>query len=226
MNLKKLVFIVGLGSFAITTHAQRSGWEGSYNRLGLKGGVNHFNILTDDVDITPKVSWVAGFTTRSSFYNDIQFIYGITFYDLRLEMSGRERIENSTASEAIPYNMIGVQGNFFGSYKILGHHLSVEAGPVVQVNGKLDPRQDRELYYVGNYDIQAIDLEDVSPLNINAAAGVSGGFEKLKFWVVYQYGINNIFGGLKDGELRATDPDVPNFKGNISMLSGGIVVFL
>ena len=152
--------------------------------------------------------------------------YGISFYDFNFDISGREKIETTTATEEIPFNMIGVQGYFFGSYKLFGHHLSLEAGPVLQVNGRLEPRQDRELYYLKNYDIQAVDIKKISPFNVNAAVGASGGFETLKFWLVYQYGINNMFGRLNNEGLQETDASVPSLEGRMSMISGGIVVFL
>lgn len=225
MIIKKTYTILVIIFISFAVNAQR-GWEGSYNRLGLQGGVNHFNIITDDLDVTGKTSWTAGFTTRSSFYNEFQFVYGISFYDFNVDIAGRQKIEETTASEEIPYNMIGVQGYFLGSYKLLGHHLSLEAGPVLQVNGRLEARQDKELYYLGNYDIQAIDIEKVSPFNANMAVGASGGFETLKFWVLYQYGINNMLGRLKDEGLQEKDPSVPSWDGRMSMISGGIVVFL
>ena len=225
MILKKTYLLVLITLVSFSAHAQR-GWEGSYNRLGIQAGVNHFNIITDDFDVTAKTSWTAGFTTRSSFYNDFQFVYGISFYDFNVDIAGREKIELSSNSKAIPFNMIGVQGYFFGSYKLFGHHLSLEAGPVLQVNGRLEPRQDRELYYVGSYDIQGVDMKKVSPFNVNAAIGASGGFETLKFWLVYQYGINNMLGKLNKQDLEQKDPSVSSLQGRMSMISGGIVVFL
>lgn len=225
MNLKKILFFLALTALSFQADAQRV-WDGSYNRFGLQGGVNHFNIQTDQLDINPGISWTAGFHSRASYYNDFQFIYGINFYDFKFTMDGREKIETLVADQEIEYNMIGVQINFFGSYKILGHNLSVEAGPVVQVNGKLDARQDKEYWYLGDYDIQAINIEKVSPFNVNLAAGLSGGFERLKLWVQYQYGVNNILKGVQDEDLQEIDPSVPEMKGHISMLAGGIIVFL
>ncbi|MGB7842683.1 MAG: outer membrane beta-barrel protein [Salinimicrobium sp.] len=225
MNLRKILLFLGLLTVSIHADAQRI-WEGSYNRFGLQGGVNQFNIQTNQLDINPGISWTAGFHSRASFYNDFQIVYGVNFYDFKLTMDGREKIENPEADREIEYNMIAVQINFFGSYKLLGHNLSLEAGPVVQVNGKLDARQDKEYWYLGNYDIQAINIEKISPINVNLAAGISGGFEQLKLWVQYQYGLNNMLKGLQDEGLQEIDPGVSKMKGHMSMLAGGIIVFL
>ena len=225
MSLRKILILITLITVSFQADAQRI-WEGSYNRFGLQGGVNQFYIQTNQLDINPGISWTAGFHSRASFYDDFQFIYGVTFYDFKLTMDGREKIETLVADQEIEYNMIGVQINFFGSYKILDHNLSIEAGPVVQVNGKLDARQDKEYWYLGNYDIQAINVEKVSPFNVNLAAGISGGFEQFKLWVQYQYGLNNILKGVQDEGLQEIDPTLPKMKGHISMLAGGIIVFL
>ncbi|GAB2762516.1 hypothetical protein [Salinimicrobium soli] len=225
MDLKKILLFTGIVFISFASNAQRI-WEGSYNRLGVQGGVNYFNILTDDLEIQARPSWTAGFTTRASFYNEFQFIYGINFYDFKVDMDGRTKLEETSPKSTIEYNMIGVQANFFGSYKMLGNSLSVEAGPVIQVNGKLNARQDKEYYYLAGYDIQAIDIEKVSPFNVNLAAGISGGLETLKFWLQYQYGINNILNGVNDEGLKEKDASVPDFKGHISMLAGGITIFL
>lgn len=225
MNIKKLLLLGSILLLAFNSQAQRKIWDGQYVRLGLQGGVNYFNINTDQLRVQPAVSWTAGFTTRASFYNDFQFIYGINFYDLNVKIDGREKIE-ATELEPLDFNMIAVQGNFFGSYKLIGHNLSIEAGPVVQVNGKLDARQDIEYYYLGDYDIEAIKFEKVSAFNVNFAVGLSGGFEAVKFWVQYQHGLNNIFKSLKDEDLQEIDPDLPSLRGHISMVSGGITMFL
>ncbi|WZL90512.1 outer membrane beta-barrel protein [Salinimicrobium sp. 3283s] len=226
MDLKKVILLMGILCFTLNSQAQRKIWDGEYNRLGLQGGVNNFNITTDELGVTSKTSWTAGFTTRASFYNNWQFVYGINFYDFRVDIDGREKIETTSQASPIEYNMIGVQGNFFASYKLIDHYLSIEAGPVVQVNGKMEARQDKELYYVGDYDITATDIEDVSTFNFNLAVGLSGGWESLKLWAQYQYGINNFLKGLNDENLQETDASVPSFKGSMSIIAGGITFYL
>lgn len=226
MNLKMMLFCAGIMLFSLQTNAQRRMWDGEYNRLGLQAGANRFNIITDDLSIDPKISWTAGFTTRASFYNDFQFVYGINFFDFNVDIQGREKMETLEASEMIPHNMIAVQLNFFGSYKLYDHYLSIEAGPVVQVNGKLEARQDRELWYVSTYDVQAMDIEKVSPFNVNLAVGLTGGLETVKFWVQYQHGINNVLNGLNDEGLQDLDADFPELKGNMSIIVAGITMYL
>ncbi len=226
MDLKKILLFAGILFFSLNSQAQRRLWDGEYNRLGLQGGVNQFNIMTDDLQVSPKMSWTAGFITRASFYRDFQFVYGMNFYDFRVDINGREKLELTSPEKPIEYNMIGVQGSFFGSYKIIDHYLSVEAGPVVQVNGKMEARQDKELYYVGNYNLNATDIENVSTFNFNLAVGLSGGWEAVKLWAQYQYGVNNLLKGLDDEGLQEKDSDAPSFSGKMSIIAGGVTFYL
>ena len=77
MDLKKIAIFAGIICLSFSANAQRQIWDGQYNRLGIQAGVNYFNIVTNDLPISPKLSWTAGFTTRASFYNDFQFESGV-----------------------------------------------------------------------------------------------------------------------------------------------------
>lgn len=223
--MKKLMILCFL-IFSFSSHAQSRMWEREYNRLGLQAGINHFDIHTGNFDIQAKTSWTAGFTGRASYYNNFQLIYGLKFFDFNAEIRGRQYIEDETASEQIQFNMIGVQANFFGSYKIIGNYLSVEAGPVLQVNGKFEPRQDKEFFFVEEYDVEAGQIENVSPVNFNVAAGISGGFDRVKFFAQYQYGVNNFLNGLNDEGLEEQDSRATDFSGNLVIITAGAIFFL
>lgn len=225
MDIKKCLFLLAVMLFSTFSYGQRI-WDGEYNRLGLQAGANRFGIHTGNFGVEPGTSWTAGFSNRANYYNDFQIIYGISFFDFNGTVRGREWIDEEVANRTIEYNMIGVQAAILGSYKIISNYLSVEAGPVIQVNGKFKPRQDKEFFYVEEYDIVATDLEKVSPVNFNVAAGLSGGFETVKFYAQYQYGINNFLNGLNDEGLQEVDARARDFSGNLSIITAGIIVFL
>ncbi len=225
MYLKKILVLCMIISFPWICSGQGM-WYGEYDRLGLQAGMNSFNIVSGDLPISAGISWTAGFTGRSFFYEDFQFAYGINFFDFQNTVAGRVRADPASDYSDIEYNMIGVQGNFFGSYKILDHFLSVEAGPVIQVNGDFNARQDKELYYIQDYNLQAIDIEEVSTFNFNFAIGLTGGFESVKLWVQYQRGLNNILKGLNDNQLGDRDPGAADLRGHVSLFMAGVVMFL
>ncbi|MFD0977238.1 hypothetical protein [Salinimicrobium gaetbulicola] len=226
MNLQRFLILTGILCLPFMSSGQRL-WDGEYNRLGLQAGINHFTIQTSEpLPISSGISWTAGFTTWDSFYNDFMFIYGINFYDLKLTMDGRENEDPDSPYAEIPFTMLGVQANFFGSYKIVDHYLSIHAGPILQLNGKFDARQDAEYFTIEGFEANPIDLEEISKLNFNLAIGLAGGLEKVKLWVQYQYGVNNIFKKLTDDGLGEKDPKLENLTGHISMVTGGLIVFL
>lgn len=227
MNLSKIFLLVSICSISFFSNAQHRLWDGEYSRLGLQAGINHFSIQDDNMlPMTSGISWTAGFTTYDSFYNDFQFIYGINFFNNKLTMDGREKEAADSPYAEIPFNMIGVQANLFLSYKIVDQYFNIHAGPIVQVNGKFDARQDTEYFIIEGYDINPIDLEEISKVNFNLAAGLAGGLEKVKLWVQYQYGLNNIFKKLTDEGLGEKDARLEDLSGHISMITGGLIVFL
>lgn len=226
MRIRKILLLTIFFGSAFCTKAQRI-WDGEYNRLGLQAGVNHFNIRSDAFPVIPKMSWTAGFTTWDSFYNDFQFIYGINFFDFKMSMDGRTKKAPESPYAEIPFTMIGVQANFFGSYKIIQQYLSVQGGPILQINGKFDARQDTEYLFIDGYsELNPIDLEEISSVNFNLAIGISGGLEKVKLWLQYQYGVNNFFKKLTDDGLGEKEPSLSGLTGHLSIMTGGLIVFL
>lgn len=220
---KWVIFIIVL-CFSFTATAQRF-WDGENNRIGVQAGANQFTILTEDFPVSPLTSWTGGFTTRSDFHENFQWVYGITFFNMKSQITGREK-QDGEVYEQVDFNMTGVQANFFGSYKIWGDHWGFEGGPVLQLNGRYDARQDKDFYYIQGYDIQASDLKNVSAFNFNMAAVITGGFENFKLWVQYQYGINNFFRKLNEEGLESKDPDATNLNGHIRIISAGLAIYL
>jgi hypothetical protein len=203
--------------------AQRS-YHDSYNRLGIQVGATYGGIKSDDFNLSPKASYTAGLTTRASVYNDFLMIYGVNFYEFNTGMSGF--METASINDEIDFKAIGVQINLFAGHKIIGEHLSIEAGPILQINSKWTTEQQYEDYHLKGSTIQAKDLEDISKVNLNVAANISGGGKNVKLWLQYQYGITNTFKNLNNGELQKKDPRYTGLKGNLGLATAGIVVYL
>jgi hypothetical protein len=224
MNLKSLIFLVLTGLFITTGYAQRKFPPNSYNRLGVQGGVTYGNIHSKDFSFIDKLGYTAGLTTRATAGKNIFFIYGANFYEFN---TGLETLTpNSLEPEEIDFKTTGVQFNFFIGHKLIKEHLSFEMGPLLQINGKFTPEEGKENYSLKEYDLVASDLEEISRMNFSIAAGISGGFSKIKLWLQYQYGFSNLFNKLDYVELREKDPTVPGLKGNMRMAAAGIVFYL
>jgi len=204
--------------------AQRKLPANSYNWVGVQGGITYSKISSDDLDFNYETGYTGGFSTRATAGDHILFIYGINFFKAKTSMEVRE--VNTLEPRKINFNLSGAQINFFLGYRILGEHLSVELGPILQLSGKLTPDEGSENYGLRDYDTDVEVLENITKANMSLAAQISGGFPKLKLWVQYQYGISNMFGDIDlqtipEQESAAEDP-----RGTMRMATAGIVFYL
>lgn len=196
----------------------------SYNRLGLQGGVTYGGIKSSSVPTVERLGFTAGFTTRANTYENIIVVYGVNFFKLS---SAVQLVEKgaSTARE-IDFATTGVQLKLFGGYKLIGEHLSIQGGPVLQLNGKWKP----EAAYEGNRvegfnNLIASDLENISPLNLNVAGSLTTGFRSFKLSFQYQYGITNAFRSLNTAELQQKDSRATNLKGHMKFATAGLIFY-
>lgn len=219
MNFKSCFITIITLLFLQELSAQRN-YDG-YNFLGIYGGTTLFDINTDDLVTNSKMAFMAGFTTRGAFRNNFDLIYGISFHSAAIE------IESGTFSDEdfqnIGYTMQGVQINFLGSYNIVPKHLSVEFGPVININGKLKLDEDKYKDYIlsGYEALTANDIQDISKFNIHLAGGLTAGLKHFRVYGQYQYGLTNMLGNLNKNNLEKND-----FKGNSStIIFGGVIYF-
>ncbi len=219
MSLKKIIFVILTFLFIQQAFSQRN--FDHYNRLGLTAGYSLFDISTSDLTTKQTGGLMLGFTTRGAFRNNFDLIYGLNFLNTKVEVLGSNPT-SFTDTQYIEYTIPSVQINFLGSYNIIKHHLSLEFGPVLNVNGKMKVDSERyEDYILDGYDtLKATDIEDISPVNFLVAGGITGGLESFRATVQYQYGVTNMLGKLNDKDLENTD-----FKGNSSNIIFALVVY-
>ncbi|PHS62279.1 MAG: hypothetical protein COB12_10805 [Flavobacterium sp.] len=219
MSLKNLFFVTLTFLFIQNSFSQRN--FDHYNRLGLTGGYSLYDINTSDLNTKQGNGFMAGFTTRGAFRNNFDLIYGLSFYSNKVEIFGRDA-NNSFETQFIDYKIQGVQINFLGSYNIIRHHLSIEFGPILNISGKLKVDQERfEEYILDGYDsLKAVDIEEISPVNLHLMGGISGGMETFRVGVQYQYGVFNMLNKLNDKNLENT-----NFEGNSSTIIFSLFVY-
>lgn len=186
--------------------------------------MTYATILTDNFTYVPQPGFMGGLTTRANTFKKVIVIYGVNFFQLNSSMQVLEPTTSQLTE--IDFKSTGVQLNLFMGHKILGEHLSVEAGPVLQFNGKWSPEAGKEDYRLREYDLLASDIEDVSTINLNVAGNISAGFPGLKIWAQYQYGLTNMYGKLDMADLKNKDSRITNLRGNLGMAMAGIVVYL
>ena len=215
MCLKKALLVTVVLLIFSEISAQRN--YDDYNLLGLQAGVNFFNINTSDLVTEQQSGFGGGFTTRGSFRDNFDLIYGLTFLSTNIGVLGGPLTTSPSDKEFIKYNIPNAQLNFQGSLNIVKKHLSVEFGPILNVNGKMKlDNENFENYLIDGYTtIRAQDITDISTINVRLMGGLTAGIENFRITAHYQYGVTNILKKLNDQNLEKTD-----FEGH----SGTIVV--
>ncbi len=217
MSLKNLLFVTIAFVFIQTTSAQRN-FDQS-NHIGLSGGISLSDIQTDNFTTEQGGGYYLSFNTRGAFWNDFDLIYGIGFLQSEIGILGSD--VNSTNGnfdeQYIDYEMTGAQIKMLLSYNIIVNHLSVEAGPLLNVNGKLKlKRSGFEDFVLDGYEtLRAEDIQNVSRIHARVAAGVTAGITNFRLGVQYQYGLTNQFNRFNDNpDLEQSSAG--DFKGNTS----------
>ena len=220
MSLKFFFFVTFLLIIVSQSFSQRNYDE--YNRIGITGGFTLFDITTSDLNTKQGEGFMGGFTTRGSFRNGFDLIYGIGFFGTNVEIFAKKEI-TSIESQYIKYAINSVQINFLGSFNIVKNHLSLEFGPVINVNSKLKLDSDQfEDYILDGYTfLKAKEIQDISPVNFHLLGGLTAGIESFRLNVQYQYGLTNMLNKLNDQNLENTD-----FNGNSTTIVVSAIVYL
>jgi hypothetical protein len=223
ISLRNFCFVTITLIITTTVLAQRN--YNDYNRLGVQGGISLFDINTSNFVTEQQTGFAAGFTTRGSFRNNFDLLYGLTFFSNKIGISGAPVAESNTNKQFITYTIPNVQINFLGSYNIVKRHFSIEFGPILNVNGNMTVDSERlENYILDGYTtLRAQDIEDISPFNFHVMGGATLGLESFRLSAQYQYGLTNMFGKLADQNLE--NPSGDEFKGNSSTIVLVAVVY-
>ena len=221
MSLKNLFFVTLALLFFQEAISQRRRFE-EYNLLGVNGGATFFDIQTDNFTTEQGTGFFGGFTTRGTVYEALDLIYQLSFFNNEVGVLGRDPL-NPVNEQFLDYTISAAQLSILASVNLIRHHLTIELGPTVSVNGKMKLNTSgTENYILDGYStLRASDIEQISKVNFNVLGGVSTGVRNFRLSGHYQYGITNMFSALNDRDLENTQG---SFSGNSSMfmLSGTI----
>lgn len=216
-KMKKLALLFAL--FSISISIAQYGHRDS-NRIGISGGITSLDLLSDQFNAKPGQGWIAGLSLRGNYYNNWQMVYGMNFTDSNFSL------ESITGKE-IDYKLSAVQVYLVGSYMVIENHLTLEIGPVLQINGKLKiDEKDELLLLKDSPGLMAKDIININQISGNAMAGITAGVKNFRVNVNYQYGFINIMNNLnKKDELKLANGN-QRFRGNIGMLSAMLTIYL
>ena len=220
--MKKIFFAAVLIGFSITASAQY-GYRDS-NMIGLFGGINQFSLNTKNFDIKPEMGWNVGLSVRGNYYNDFDMVYAMQFSENDFSVATHNA---SFQAEDVKFKMPSAQISLMLSYKIVADHLSIELGPLIQINDKLHIKDEDKtntidgagLKYTG-LPVYAEDIIQVSHFNFYPTGGITAGIRNLRVNVQYQYGVTNFL-----SKVNSAETGVHGFKGTASIVSGNLIVY-
>ena len=215
--MKKLILFSVL-LFGVMTFAQHNRRDG--NRIGIMGGITQTTLKTSNFASKPATGWVAGMAVRGNYYNDFSAIFGMQFFENHFSVETLTPLLNKVD---VDYKTMGVQIRLLASYNLIKDHVSIDFGPVLQVNDKLKIDSKSDLNNVVGTFLTAKEITDVTKINGNFYVGISAGTKRIRAVVNYQYGLNNFLNNLnKTDELKLKNNN-SNFKGNLGIISGQLL---
>lgn len=189
------------------------------NGIGIQGGITQFDIITDNFETKKSTGYIGGLTASVDiphrWYN---VSYNIQLSENNIDINASPL--GSLTNEYVEYKMFTAQISLLFHIKLLGNNLTLDAGPMLQYNSKLELKDDsKEGYIIANYDnLLTEDITDISNFNANGAVGLSAGMGSFQLRAQYVYGFTNILGKLNDQDLNIGSND-DKFKGNQSLMA-------
>ncbi len=227
MSLKTLLFVTLFFSTTVIVHSQRSRKE--YSFVGINASFTLFDINTDHFKTEQGTGFGAGFVTRGDWYNSFAMEYGVSFFQHKVGILGRDLSDplNNVGEQYIDFTVPNVQVKLQLIYYLIRHRLSLEIAPILSVNGKLKPKSESyNDYIIDGYDaVKVTDISNVSTVNFLTAAGITAGIDNFRANVQYQYGVTNFFNGLNDEESLTAEKPEGGFKGHTSTILLGLYIF-
>ena len=186
------------------------------NRIGISAGLSQTTLFTNNFNAKPELGFAGGLSVRGNYYNDWSMIYGMQFFANNFSLE-------STFDQKIKYSIQGVQVRILFSYNVVENHVSLDFGPVLQINGKLDVASSDENKIIKGTLLEANQIVDVSPVSGNIYLGCSAGNKTVRAVIFYEYGFTNILNKLnKDENLREFNNN-DSFKGNLGTINAQVI---
>lgn len=214
MNKKISILLLLVSTIGYSQYGYRDG-----NRIGISAGVSQTTLFTDNFTANPELGFAGGLSVRGNYYNNWSMIYGMQFFSNNFSLE-------SNFNEKIKYNLQGVKVRLLLSYNVVEDHVSLDFGPVLQVNGKMKVATSDENKILKGTAFEADKITDISTVSGNFYLGVSAGSRTIRAVLFYEYGFTNILNKLnKDDALKLLN-NGDKFKGNLGCINGQVIINL
>lgn len=217
--MKKKFLTIAFAFVSIIASAQYGYRDG--NRIGITIGVTQMSMTTNNFNTKPESGWIGGLAVRGNYYNDFSMIFGMQFTESSFSVATLS--SPYLKKEDVKYTLAAAQIRLLLSYNIVKDHVSLDFGPILQVNGKLTLDARSENNIITGTTLKAKDIVDVSTFNGNLYAGISAGNRRIRAILCYQYGVNNILSKLNSTSELINANNNSSFKGHIGIVSGQIL---
>lgn len=211
MNKKLTILLMLVSSFGFAQYGYRDG-----NRIGISAGVSQTTLFTSNFDTKPGLGFAGGLSVRGNYYNDWSMIYGMQFFSNNFSIA-------SASNDDIKYNMQGVQVRILFSYNVVEDHVSIDFGPVLQINGKLQLSNSDDDKILKGTMLRADQIVDISPVSGNFYLGCSAGSKTVRAVLFYEYGFTNILNKLNKDAALQTLNNGDKFKGNLGIINAQVI---
>lgn len=210
-----VAFIVGFVTIGFSQHRTYD----IKNGIGITGGITQFDIKTDNFTTKSSTGWVGGLSTAVDLpHKWFNVGFGMQMSENNLEISGRIT-DDVAGDEMIKFKLMAVQLGLTFHIKIIEDNFTIDIGPQLQYNSKLQLKNDsQEDYFINGYNaVTAKEIIDISQFNVNGLIGASAGIGVFKLKAQYIYGFTNILNKLNEKNLNIGNP-TDKFMGNQSMM--------
>lgn len=216
--MKKLFFSASLALLSLSLSAQYREKDG--NRIGITVGISQTILNTSNFATKPGMGWNGGLSVRGNYYNNWSMIYGMQFFQNNFEI---ETFAPTLQRTDVKYNLSGAQIRLLLSYNVVKNHVSIDFGPVLQINGDMKIDGAAENNIISGTALKANQILEVSRFNGNVYGGISAGNHRIRAIIHYQYGFTNVLNNLNSQEGLTQLNGNRSFKGNLGTISGQLL---
>ncbi len=213
-NLFTTIFIL----FSAVSFSQYQNKDG--NRIGITAGISQSSLFTSNFSAKPGIGYNGGLSVRGNYYNNWSMIFGMQFFQNTFSL---ESTSLTTTLKETEFNFNGAQVRLLLSYNVVKDHVSLDFGPVLQVNGNLSTKSTDDNNILTGTTLKASQIEDISKFNGNVYVGVSAGNRRLRAVFYYQYGFTNLLNNLNNNDALRVQNGNKDFKGNVGTVSAQIL---
>ena len=207
--------VILFSAFSFSQYQNKDG-----NRIGITAGISQSSLFTDNFNAKPGIGYNGGLSVRGNYYNNWSMIFGMQFFQNTFSL---ESTSLTTSLKETEFNFNGAQVRLLLSYNVVKDHVSLDFGPVLQVNGNLTTKSTDDNNILTGTTLKASQIEEISKFNGNVYVGVSAGNRRLRAVFYYQYGFTNLLNNLNNNDALRVQNGNKDFKGNVGTVSAQIL---